>query len=107
MNWWHGEIIIIKKKKNNKIIIKSLHATWISNFRIFFVNLSPGFKYVILSRLNELLELQYMVEELQSSTFQPNFNRCKISPVALDMSKTIHESLVWHIWEDSSTNFNP
>jgi hypothetical protein len=45
----------------------------IFNFRIFLVNLSPDFKHVILSRLDKLLDLQYIVRKLEISSLQPNF----------------------------------
>jgi hypothetical protein len=56
--------------------------------------LSPNFKHVVLSRLDELLGLQYIVRNFQISNFYLNFNRSKISPVALDMFQTIHEGLI-------------
>jgi len=67
-------------------MLKFLHEARISNFRIFLADLSPDFKHVVLFHLNELLGLQYMVGKLHMSSFQPNFNRRKILPVALDMS---------------------
>jgi len=40
------------------MMLKLLHVAWISNFYIFLADLSPDhFKYVILSRLDELLDL--------------------------------------------------
>jgi hypothetical protein len=45
----------------------------IFNFRIFLANLSPDFKHVILSRLDKLLDLQYIVRKLEISSLQPNF----------------------------------
>jgi len=76
-------------------MLKFFHVTWISNFHIFLTDLSPDFKHVILSRLNELLNLQYMVRNLQMFSFHPNFNRGKIPPVAPDIFQTVHEGLVW------------
>jgi hypothetical protein len=76
-------------------MLKFLHVTWISNFRIFLINLSPDFKHVILSHLNKLLNLQYMVRNLQMFSFHHNFIRGKIPPVAPDISQTVHEGLVW------------
>jgi hypothetical protein len=55
---------------------------------------SPDFKHVVLSRLDELLRLRYIVGKFQMFSSYPNFNRSKISPIALDMSQTIHEGLV-------------
>jgi len=40
------------------------------------------------------------------SSFQLNFNRSKIPLVAPYMFQTVHERLVWYIWQDSSTNFD-
>jgi len=79
-------------------MLKSLHVAWISNFCIFLAVLSPDFKYVGLSHFNELLGLRYIVGKFQMSSFYTNFNRSKIPSVALDMSQTVHEGLVWHIW---------
>ena len=80
-------------------MLKFLHVAWISNFCIFLADLSPDFKYVVLYRLDELLNVQYMVGKFQMFTFYPNFNQSKISPVIVDMSQTVHEGLVWHIWQ--------
>jgi len=55
---------------------------------------SPDFKHVVLSRLDELLRLRYIVGKFQMFSSYPNFNRSKIQPIALDMSQTIHEGLV-------------
>jgi hypothetical protein len=75
-------------------MLKFFHVARIFNFCIFLADLSPDFKHVVLSRLNELLSLRYIVEKFQMSNFYPNFNRSKISPVALDISQTVHEGLV-------------
>jgi len=79
-------------------MLKFIYIAWISNFCIFLTDLSPDFKHVVLSRLDELLDLQYIVGNFQMSSFYPNFNRSKISLVALDMSQTVHKDIVWHIW---------
>ena len=44
-------------------MLKFLHVARIFNFRIFLSDLSPDFKHVVLSHLDELLGLQYMVEK--------------------------------------------
>jgi hypothetical protein len=88
-------------------MFKFLHVAWISNFYIFLADLSLDFIHVILSHLDELLGLRYMVGKLQMSCFHPNFNHITISPVAPDISQTVHEGLVWHIWQDTFTNFDP
>jgi hypothetical protein len=80
-------------------MVKFLHVAWISNFCIFLADLSADFKHVILSRLDELLGLRYIVGKFQMSSFYPNFNRSKIPPVALDMSQTVYEVLVWYVWQ--------
>jgi len=80
-------------------MLKFLHVAWISNFRKFLAYLSPDFKHIILSYLDEWLGLRYIFREFQMSSFYPNFNRNKIPPIALDMSQTVHESIVWHIWQ--------
>jgi len=87
-------------------MLKFLHVARISNFLIFLADLSLDFKHVVLFHLDELLSLWYMVEKLQMSSFQPNFNCSKISSLAPDISQTVHESLVWYIWQDSSTNLD-
>jgi hypothetical protein len=78
-------------------MLKFLHGARISNFRIFLADLSPDFKHVVLSRLDVLLALQYMVGKLQMSSFQPNFNRSKFPPVAPNIFQTVHKGLVLHI----------
>jgi hypothetical protein len=78
-------------------MLKLLHIAWIFNFCIFLADLSPDFKHVVLSRLDELLGQWYIVGKFQMFSFYPNFNRNKIPPVALDMSQTIHEGIVWYI----------
>jgi len=52
----------------------------------FFADFSPDFKHLILSRLDELLSLLYMVEKLEMFSFQPSSNHRTIPPVALDMT---------------------
>ena len=78
-------------------MLKLLHVAWMSNFCIFLAYLSPDFKHVVLSRLDELLGLRYTVGKFQMFSFYPNFNRSKIPLITLDMSQTIHEGIVWHI----------
>jgi len=80
-------------------MLKFLHVAWIFDFCIFLADLSPDFKYVVLSRLDELLGLRYIVGKFQMSSFYLNFNRRKIPPVALNMSQTVHEGHVWYIWQ--------
>jgi hypothetical protein len=75
-------------------MLKFFHVARISNFRIFLTDLSINFKHVILSCLDELLCLRYMVGKFQMSSFQLNFNCSKIQLVAPDTSQTIHEGLV-------------
>jgi len=79
-------------------MLKFLHVAWMSNFCIFLADLSPDFKHVVLSCLDKLLGLRYMVEKLQMSSFYPNFNWSKIASVALNMFQTVHEGLIWYIW---------
>jgi len=50
-------------------MLKFLHVARIFNFRIFLADLSLDFKYVILSHLDELLSLRYMVGKLSMSSF--------------------------------------
>ena len=80
-------------------MLKFLHVVWIFNFCIFLADLSLDFKHVILSCLDELLGLRYIVGKFQMYSFYHNFNRNKISPVALDMSQTVHEGIFWHFWQ--------
>jgi hypothetical protein len=75
-------------------MLKFIHVARISNFHTFLTNFSTNFKHIVLSRLDKLLVLQYMVENLEMYSFQTNLNCSKISLVALDMSQTVHEGLV-------------
>jgi hypothetical protein len=73
---------------------KIIHVVRISNFRIFLVDFSPDFKHIVLSRLDELSGLSYMIGKFEISSSQPNMNNNKISPVYPDMSQIVHGSLV-------------
>jgi len=79
-------------------MLKFLHVAWISNFHIFLVDFSPDFKHVVLSFLDELLNLPYMVGKPEVSSFQPNLNGRNITLISLNMFQTVHECLVWQIW---------
>jgi hypothetical protein len=74
-------------------MLKFLHVAQISNFRIFLANLCSDLKHVVLSHLDELLGLRYMVEKLQMFSFLPNFNCIKSPPIALDISQTLYKGL--------------
>ena len=75
-------------------MLKFFHVARNSNFCIFLADLNPDFKHVVLSCLDKLLGLRYIIRKLQMSSFQPNFNCNKILLVALDMSQIVHEDLV-------------
>jgi hypothetical protein len=75
-------------------MLKSIPIARISNFCMFLAYLSIDFKHVVLSRLYELLGLQYIVGKFQIFSFQPNLNWNKIQLVAPNMSKTVHEGIV-------------
>jgi len=75
-------------------MLKFIHVTLISNFHTFLTDFSPNFKHIVLSHLDELLVLPYMVENLEMYNFQTNLNCSKILLVLLDMSQTVHECLV-------------
>jgi hypothetical protein len=75
-------------------MLKFIHVVRISNFHIFLTNFSTNFKHIVLSHLDELLVLQYMVENLEMYSLQTNLNCSKISLVALDMSQAVHKGLV-------------
>ena len=78
-------------------MLKFLHVARISNFHTFLVDFSHDFKQVVLSCLDELLDLPCMVRRLEMSSFQHNLNRNKLPPVDPDMSHTVHECLVRQI----------
>jgi len=50
-------------------MLKFLHVARNSNFCIFLADLNPDFKHVVLSCLDELLGLRYMIEKFQMSSF--------------------------------------
>jgi hypothetical protein len=75
-------------------MLKFLHVAQISNFRTFLVDFSYDFKHIVFSCLDELIDVPYMVRKFETSSFQSKLNQNNISLVALDMSQTIHESLV-------------
>jgi len=88
-------------------MLKFLLVAWISNFCIFLAEFNFDFKHVALTRLDELLCLPYMIENLKISSFQHNLNCNKIPLVALNMSSIVYEDPVWQIWQDLCSNFNP
>jgi hypothetical protein len=88
-------------------MLKFLLVARISNLCTFLVEFNLDFKHVVLSRLDELLCLPYMIENLKISSFQRNLNCNKIPLVAPNMSSTVHEDLVWQIWQDLCSNFDP
>ena len=71
-------------------MLKFFNVVRISNFHIFLVNLSLDLEHIVLSHLDVLLSLRYMVRKLQISSFEPNYNLSKIQPVALDLSQIVH-----------------
>jgi len=100
----------LKLNKKNRIIIKIfmlklIHVTWIFNFCILLadsllisnMSFSFDFKHVVLFHLDELLSLRYIVRKFQISSFYLNFNRSTILPIALDISQTVQEDIVWYI----------
>jgi hypothetical protein len=86
-------------------MLKLIHVTWIFNFCILLadsllisnMSFSSDFKHVVLFHLDELLSLRYIVRKFQISSFYLNFNRSTILPIALDISQTVQEDIVWHI----------
>jgi hypothetical protein len=58
------------------------------------MSFSPDLEHVVLSRLDELLGLRYIVGQFYMSGFYPNFNRSKIPPISLNMSQTAHRCIV-------------
>ena len=87
-------------------MLKFIHVAQISNFRTFLADFNPDFKHIVLSCLDELIGLPYMVRKLEMSSFQSKLNQSNIPLVTLDMSQTVHKDLVWQIWQDSSSNFD-
>jgi hypothetical protein len=71
-------------------MLKFLHVSRISNFYIFLADFSSNFKHVVLSHMDELLGLLYMVGKLEMSSFQPNLSGRKMSHVAPNMSQIVH-----------------
>ena len=66
-------------------MLKFLYVARISNFFPFLQIFSSDIKHFVLSYLDELLSLPYMVGKLEMSNFQPNFNHGKISPTSPDV----------------------
>jgi hypothetical protein len=79
-------------------MLKFFHVTRISNFCKFLVDFNSYFKHVVLSHLDELLGLPYMVGKLEMSSSQFNLSRKTILHVASNMSQTLHEGLVCQIF---------
>jgi len=66
-------------------MLKFFHVTRISNFHKFLTDFNTDFKHVVLSHLDELLGLPYLVGKLKISSSQSNLSRKKILHVASDM----------------------
>ena len=66
------------------------------------VDFLPKFKHVILSILDVLLDLPYMDEKLEMSSFQPNLNRSKILYVASYMVHRVHGGPIYHVCSNQS-----
>jgi hypothetical protein len=75
-------------------MLKFLYIARISNFRTFMTNFSFYFKHVILSHLDKLLGLSYMIGNIEISSFYPNLNHNTIPPIVANMFQTVHERLV-------------
>jgi hypothetical protein len=75
-------------------MLKLLHTARISNFCIFLVDFSLDYKHIVLSLKDEFMGIPYMDGKFMMSSFQLNLNHNKISPVALDISQTVHEGLI-------------
>ena len=59
-------------------MLKFLLIARIYNFPSFLADFNHDFKHVVHSRMNELLNLPYMVGKLEMSNFQLNLNHIKI-----------------------------
>jgi hypothetical protein len=57
--------------------VQCFYVARISNFRTFLQIFIPDLKHVILSPLDELLGLLYLVGKLEMSNFQTNLNEEK------------------------------
>jgi hypothetical protein len=75
-------------------MLKFLYTARISNFRTFMTNFSLYFKHVVLSHLDKLLGLSYMVGNIEISSFYPNLNHNTIPPIVADMFQIVHECIV-------------
>jgi len=62
--------------------MKPKYPIFSQSWHIFNTN----FKHVVLSRLDELMSLYYMIEKLEMSNFHHSLNRDQIPFVAPDMS---------------------
>ena len=75
-------------------MLKFLHIVQIFNFHTFLANFSSYFKDIVLSYLDELLDLPYMIEKLETFSFHYNLNHIKIPLVDPDISQTVYKDLV-------------
>jgi len=67
-------------------MLKFLYIARILNSCTFLASLNVNFKHVILYRMNDVLDLKYMVGNNEMSIFHPNLNLRKTSLVAPNMS---------------------
>jgi len=65
---------------------KFLHVAQIFNFCTFFQTFISDFKHIVLSCLEELPVLPYVVGNYEMSSFQTTLNRRQIPLVTPDMS---------------------
>lgn len=71
-----------------------LHKKSLHNKNCLLIDFKYGFKYIVLSFLDELLIISYMDKKLEKSSFHLSLNRNKILYVALDINQTIYECLI-------------
>ena len=71
-----------------------LHKKSLHDKDCLLIDLKYGFKYIILSFLNELLSISYMNKKLEKSSFHLSLNHNKISYVASDINQIVYKYLI-------------
>jgi len=78
-----------------------------THFSHFLTYFSSNIKHIVFFKKNKLVGLPFIVGSLEIFSFQPNLKCNKIPLVTPDMSQIVYEDLVWQIWQDLYSNFDP
>jgi len=61
------------------------------------VGSGSNFNHIVLSYLDELVGLSYIIRKVNMSSFQPHWNRIQNPPAASDMTQQVDKGSDWQI----------